>query len=77
MFGPLREWEAADEGGRELPLGARVSDLVAALRGDGGLPEKLLMASAVAVNQEYAMAGRVLEDGDEVAILPPVSGGRR
>jgi molybdopterin converting factor small subunit len=30
---------------------------------------------AVAVNQEYAKADVVLKDGDEVALLPPVSGG--
>ena len=30
---------------------------------------------AVAVNQEYARADVVLTDGDEVALLPPVSGG--
>ena len=30
---------------------------------------------AVAVNQEYARANDVLRDGDEVALLPPVSGG--
>jgi molybdopterin converting factor small subunit len=29
----------------------------------------------VAVNQEYARVGDVLKDGDEVALLPPVSGG--
>jgi molybdopterin converting factor small subunit len=31
---------------------------------------------AVAVNQEYARVDDVLKDGDEVALLPPVSGGR-
>ena len=29
----------------------------------------------VAVNREYAAAGTVLEDGDEVAFFPPVTGG--
>lgn len=30
---------------------------------------------AVAVNQQYATGATVLQDGDEVALLPPVSGG--
>ena len=34
-------------------------------------------AIAVAVNQEYAKTSDVLHDGDEVALLPPVSGGVR
>jgi len=34
-------------------------------------------AIAVAVNQEYAKTSDVLRDGDEVALLPPVSGGVR
>jgi molybdopterin converting factor small subunit len=29
----------------------------------------------VAVNREYAAGGAMLKDGDEVALLPPVSGG--
>ena len=37
----------------------------------GEEPEGLLYA----VNKEYADAGRLLEDGDEVALIPPVSGG--
>jgi len=76
LFGPLKETAAA-EGWRELREGDSVGDLLAALRGEGVLPEKLLAASAVAVNQEYSGAERVLREGDEVAILPPVSGGRQ
>jgi molybdopterin converting factor small subunit len=73
LFGPLRECSAADEW-RELREGETVGELLATLQ---GLPEELLRASAVAVNQEYAQVGRVLQDGDELAILPPVSGGSR
>jgi molybdopterin converting factor subunit 1 len=32
---------------------------------------------AVAVNREYSSTDAVLRDGDEVALLPPVSGGAR
>src|SRR3977135_2836579 len=34
-----------------------------------------LKSIAVAVNQQYAKADQLLADGDEVALLPPVSGG--
>lgn len=76
LFGPLREVAATAEGWRELREGGSVGDLMARLRGEGAVLEKLLGVSAVAVNQEYAGMERVLVEGDEVAILPPVSGGR-
>ena len=36
---------------------------------------ELLRGIAVSVNAEYATAGQVLQEGDEVGLLPPVSGG--
>jgi MoaE-MoaD fusion protein len=54
----------------ELPDGARVGDALAELHGlAGDLP--LVMA----VNREYADEERVLDPGDELALIPPVSGG--
>lgn len=53
-----------------------MGDLMNVVRNEGSLPAGLLGASAVAVNHEYVQADHVLCDGDEVAILPPVSGGR-
>ena len=76
LFGPFKEIAPAADEWRELPEGETVAGLLAALRNEGALPEKLLLASAIAVNQEYAQPTRILLDGDEVAILPPVSGGR-
>ena len=37
--------------------------------------EKYRAASRVAVNREYVPPERVLENGDEICIIPPVSGG--
>src|SRR5258707_549828 len=61
----------------ELSAGATVGALVEQLRGRGGAvaAERLWDSIAVAVNQEYARLDVVLQDGDEVALLPPVSGG--
>jgi len=61
----------------ELPAGATVSELLGVLGGRGGSKSGVWGSIAVAVNQEYAVAGVVLNDGDEVALLPPVSGGAR
>jgi molybdopterin converting factor small subunit len=76
LFGPLKEIASTVDEWRELREGETVAGLLASLHREGLLPEKLLLASAIAVNQEYAQPTRVLLDGDEVAILPPVSGGR-
>lgn len=37
--------------------------------------EAYLRAAIVAVNEEYAFAGEIVKDGDQVAFFPPVSGG--
>ena len=68
LFAGLRERAGYSE--RELEGVARVADVWPAL-GLGGEPEGLLYA----VNREYADSGRELADGDEVALIPPVSGG--
>jgi molybdopterin synthase catalytic subunit len=65
------------EGGdwRELEAGESVAGLLAKLCAEGTLTEAALRSAAVAVNHSYAAPGQTLQDGDEVAILPPVSGG--
>lgn len=74
-FGPLKT--SLPEGGRwcELPHGASVATLLAELRQAGLFSEAALRSAAIAINQEYAAPTATLHDGDEVAILPPVSGG--
>jgi molybdopterin synthase catalytic subunit/molybdopterin converting factor small subunit len=68
LFAGLRERAGFAE--RELEGVERVADVWPALR-LGDEPEGLLYA----VNREYADAARRLADGDEVALIPPVSGG--
>ena len=71
LFAGLREMAGAGRRELELADGAAVKDVWAALGLPGGEPEGLLYA----VNREYAPAGRTLADGDEVGLIPPVSGG--
>lgn len=70
LFAMLRERAGADELELELPDGARVADALDRL---GALAEGLPLV--MAVNREYAPADRVLDAGDELALIPPVSGG--
>jgi len=70
LFAGLRERAGENERDLELDAGARVADVWTPL-GLGEEPEGLLYA----VNKEYAAADRRLSDGDEVALIPPVSGG--
>ncbi len=74
-FGPWRGRLAEGGEWREVPAGGVVADLLEDLKAEGRFEAGALRSAAVAVNQEYAKGSRVLVEGDEVAILPPVSGG--
>jgi len=70
LFAILRQRAGRDTLELDLPDGARVSDALAEVDDlAGGL--KLVMA----VNREYAAADHPLAAGDELALIPPVSGG--
>ncbi|HEY9228751.1 MAG TPA: MoaD/ThiS family protein [Gemmatimonadaceae bacterium] len=58
----------------DIAPGATAGDVlrhVQALPGGDGLPRQPLLA----VNERYAKPNRLLESGDELAIIPPVAGG--
>jgi molybdopterin converting factor subunit 1 len=74
-FGVLKDVMGHRSVVMEVAEGASVADLVALHRSSGIGTGLVWDSIAVAVNQEYARAGDVLKDGDEVALLPPVSGG--
>jgi MoaE-MoaD fusion protein len=70
LFAGLRERAGTGRRDLDLPDGARVQDVWDQL-GLGERPPGLLFA----VNRTYADPGSALTDGDEVALIPPVSGG--
>jgi molybdopterin synthase catalytic subunit/molybdopterin converting factor small subunit len=70
LFAGLRERAGTGARELELPDGAHVSDVWPGL-GLGDEPAGLLYA----VNKHYADPGQELVAGDEVALIPPVSGG--
>jgi molybdopterin converting factor subunit 1 len=76
LFAMLREAARRDELDVELADGATAGDLVDAVARDAGLGAVVQPGRVVvAVNREYVRAGHRLRDGDEVALIPPVSGG--
>ncbi len=72
-FGVLRDKLGGGQEFLEIEESAIVADVLNVYR--ERVPGFAWDAIAVAVNQEYARVGDVLKDGDEVALLPPVSGG--
>lgn len=77
FFGQLREIAGAVEHDAELPAGARMEDAFAHLsaRWTGLAAFRAIVVAAR--NQEFAQWDTPLTDGDEIAFLPPVSGGAR
>lgn len=75
FFGQLKELVGTGEEQVELPAGAAVADLLARYRLRVPHWADMQPSLAVAVNQEYAEPDAPLRADDEVAFLPPVSGG--
>lgn len=76
LFATLRELAGRSSLELELRDGATVDDALTALRGNTAL-ERAIGGThlVVAVNREYAPGTHVLASGDELALIPPVSGG--
>jgi MoaE-MoaD fusion protein len=75
FFGQLKEIAGVEEEGVELREGARVADLFAQYAQRFPRLEAFLGVAIAAVNQEFAPWEAPVAEGDEVAFLPPVSGG--
>jgi len=75
LFARLKEIAGAPELSRVVAPGATVGSLWRELAAEHAGLEGYDRSISCAVNAEYARWERVLADGDEVAFLPPVSGG--
>jgi molybdopterin converting factor subunit 1 len=75
LFARLRDIAGSGELTREAAAGATVADVWRGLVAD--FPEMARYDSSIssAVNADYAKMAAPLAEGDEVAFLPPVSGG--
>jgi molybdopterin converting factor subunit 1 len=75
LFARLREIAGANELTRDVPAGATIGSVWQGLVGDFPDLAPYERSISTAVNADYARMTHVVGDGDEVAFLPPVSGG--
>ncbi|MGH9387930.1 MAG: MoaD/ThiS family protein [Vicinamibacterales bacterium] len=75
LFARLRELAGSGELMREVPAGATVGTIWAALVNECPELAPYERSISCAVNADYSRFTAAVSDGDEVAFLPPVSGG--
>jgi MoaE-MoaD fusion protein len=75
FFGIVKDLVGQSADTVDLPKGARVRDLLLHYVRKAPRLEAMAPSLAISVNREYSPSDRTLCEGDEVALLPPVSGG--
>ena len=75
LFARLRDLAGSGELVRDVPAPATVQSVWAGLVAEMPALAEYEKTMSVAVNAEYARMGVAVNEGDEVAFLPPVSGG--
>lgn len=75
FFGVLKDIAGKGSDSVDLPQPATLKDLLSRLQQQIPRLSAHLPSIAMSINQEYARPDSILRQGDEVALLPPVSGG--
>ena len=75
LFARLRDIAGAAELSRDLASGATIGDVWRQLANEFPELASYERSISTAINADYAKMDRVVDDGDEIAFLPPVSGG--
>ncbi len=74
-FAVCREMFNRDEEEMELPDGAVLMDILKRLEEEWPELPEYYQVMQMSVNWEYATERTKLSDGDEIALIPPVTGG--
>jgi molybdopterin synthase catalytic subunit len=77
FFGVLKDLAGRSSEEVNLPEQASVSDLIGLYNSRISDLGRMLPSIAISVNQQYSSPDTLLKTGDEIAFLPPVSGGSR
>ena len=75
LFSVARDLAGFREQTMEIPNGSRASNILEILQGRNPKFAEWQHAIRIAVNQEYVSNDHLLREGDDVAVIPPVSGG--
>jgi molybdopterin converting factor subunit 1 len=75
LFALLRDRAGASDFALDLPRGTTAGGALDYVAKQFPSIANLLPKAAIAVNLDYAQADRPLSEGDELALIPPVSGG--
>lgn len=75
LFGPAKDAARAEQLHIELPTEATISQLKKAIVAQAPSMAVVLRAARIACNRQFVADEFVIKDGDELAIIPPVSGG--
>ena len=75
LFARLREIAGEGELERDVPAGATPEAVWKLLAGEFPALARYRQVTSCAVNEEYARFSTRVQEGDEIAFLPPVSGG--
>jgi molybdopterin converting factor subunit 1 len=75
LFARLRDITGASELPREVSTGATIATVWRALAADFPGLSQYERSMSSALNADYARMDAEVHDGDEIAFLPPVSGG--
>jgi molybdopterin converting factor subunit 1 len=75
LFAILRERSGQTELSLEIPRESPVSSVAEQIAAELPAIRDFLPRVAFAVNREYVSRDAILHDGDELALIPPVSGG--